>query len=151
MPKVFRRGIHRSNYTTQKSLMTEITLIHQTLHQHFGWNGARLRFLTLFLIGMINVTIARQQLLHKPFSFCPVLRLEPGSDLSPYHHSVNSERILTLDLKAIALTHLKVLEWWWARGALSILLELWSCLNYIRKLALHSAEILNSRNQHYHD
>ena len=29
--------------------MNEITLIHETLHQHFGWHGARLRFLTLFV------------------------------------------------------------------------------------------------------
>ena len=35
--------------------MTEITLIHQTLHQHFGWHGARLRFLTLFLIALFRV------------------------------------------------------------------------------------------------
>ena len=35
--------------------MNEITLIHQTLHQHFGWHGARLRFLTLFLIALFRV------------------------------------------------------------------------------------------------
>ena len=34
--KVRRRWILRSIYSTQASLMTEITLIHQTLHQHFG-------------------------------------------------------------------------------------------------------------------
>jgi Transposase DDE domain len=35
--------------------MNEITLIHQTLHQHFGWHGARLRFLALFLIALFRV------------------------------------------------------------------------------------------------
>ena len=35
--------------------MNEITLIHQTLYQHFGWHGARLRFLTLFLIALFRV------------------------------------------------------------------------------------------------
>ena len=35
--------------------MTEITLIHQTLHQHFGWHGACPRFLTLFLMALFRV------------------------------------------------------------------------------------------------
>ena len=35
--------------------MEEITLIQEKLHQHFGWHGARLRFLALFLIALFRV------------------------------------------------------------------------------------------------
>jgi len=53
--QVLRRGLPRSIYSTEEAIMDEITLIHQTLHQHFGWHGARLRFLTLFLIALFRV------------------------------------------------------------------------------------------------
>ena len=35
--------------------MKEITLIQEKLHQHFGWHGARLKFLALFLIALFRV------------------------------------------------------------------------------------------------
>jgi Transposase DDE domain len=35
--------------------MTEITRIQHTLHQYFGWHGARLKFLTLFLVALFRV------------------------------------------------------------------------------------------------
>jgi hypothetical protein len=47
-----------------KTLMNQITLIQKTLQPHFGWHGARVRFLALFL-KLSELSIHISFLFHK--------------------------------------------------------------------------------------